>query len=151
MFASRPILEVRAPTRGRDAALDAMPEVEKTSIFGTAVHAVLRSAATTAARSTPARLAARASPPTSCGSWSRRSRTCSSTSRERRRRDRDLEDARRRAQGVPPDRRDRRTLLILLFVPAFFLLLYGYALNFDIRNVALAVAGQRSQRTRAAS
>jgi ABC-2 type transport system permease protein len=36
-------------------------------------------------------------------------------------------------------RRDRRTLLILLFVPALFLLLYGYALNFDIRNIALAV------------
>ncbi len=36
-------------------------------------------------------------------------------------------------------RRDRRTLLILLFVPAFFLFLYGYALNFDIRHVALAV------------
>jgi ABC-2 type transport system permease protein len=35
--------------------------------------------------------------------------------------------------------RDRRTLLILLFVPAFFLLVYGYALNFDIRNVRLAV------------
>jgi ABC-2 type transport system permease protein len=35
--------------------------------------------------------------------------------------------------------RDRRTLLILLFVPAFFLLLYGYALNFDIRNIKLAV------------
>jgi ABC-2 type transport system permease protein len=35
--------------------------------------------------------------------------------------------------------RDRRTLLILLFIPAFFLLLYGYALNFDIRNVRLAV------------
>ena len=35
--------------------------------------------------------------------------------------------------------RDRRSLLILLFVPAFFLLLYGYALNFDIRNVRLAV------------
>src|SRR5688572_30135061 len=35
--------------------------------------------------------------------------------------------------------RDRRTLSILLFVPAFFLLLYGYALNFDIRNVPLAV------------
>ena len=33
--------------------------------------------------------------------------------------------------------RDRRTLLILLFIPAFFLLLYGYALNFDIRHVAL--------------
>jgi ABC-2 type transport system permease protein len=35
--------------------------------------------------------------------------------------------------------RDRRTLLILLFVPAFFLLIYGYALNFDIRHVRLAV------------
>ena len=35
--------------------------------------------------------------------------------------------------------RDRRTLLILLFVPAFFLLVYGYALNFDIRHVRIAV------------
>ncbi len=35
--------------------------------------------------------------------------------------------------------RDRRTLLILLLVPAFFQLLYGYALNFDIRNLRLAV------------
>jgi ABC-2 type transport system permease protein len=38
--------------------------------------------------------------------------------------------------------RDRRTLLILLFIPAFFLLLYGYALNFDIRNISLAVEDQ---------
>ncbi|MEO8257607.1 MAG: ABC transporter permease [Acidobacteriota bacterium] len=36
--------------------------------------------------------------------------------------------------------RDRRTLVILLFVPAFFLLLYGYALNWDIRHVRFAVA-----------
>jgi ABC-2 type transport system permease protein len=35
--------------------------------------------------------------------------------------------------------RDRRTLMILIFVPAFFLLLYGYALNFDIRHIRLAV------------
>jgi ABC-2 type transport system permease protein len=35
--------------------------------------------------------------------------------------------------------RDRRTLTILLFVPAFFLLLFGYALNFDIKHVKLAV------------
>jgi ABC-2 type transport system permease protein len=35
--------------------------------------------------------------------------------------------------------RDRRTLLILLFVPVFFLLTYGYALNFDIRHVRIAV------------
>jgi ABC-type multidrug transport system permease subunit len=35
--------------------------------------------------------------------------------------------------------RDRRSLLVLLFVPAFFLLLYGYALNFDVQHIALAV------------
>jgi ABC-2 type transport system permease protein len=35
--------------------------------------------------------------------------------------------------------RDRRTLSILMFIPAFFLLLFGYALNFDVRNVRLAV------------
>ncbi len=35
--------------------------------------------------------------------------------------------------------RDRRTLSILLAAPVMFLLLYGYALNFDIRHVALAV------------
>ncbi len=35
--------------------------------------------------------------------------------------------------------RDRRTLMILVFVPAFFLLVYGYALSWDIRHVALAV------------
>jgi ABC-2 type transport system permease protein len=35
--------------------------------------------------------------------------------------------------------RDRRTLVILIFIPAFFLLLYGYALNFDIRHIKLAV------------
>ena len=40
--------------------------------------------------------------------------------------------------------RDRRTLLILVFIPVFFLLLYGYALNFDIRNVALAVEDRDS-------
>jgi drug efflux transport system permease protein len=38
--------------------------------------------------------------------------------------------------------RDKRTLLILLFVPAFFLMLYGYALNWDIRHVRLAVDDQ---------
>ena len=35
--------------------------------------------------------------------------------------------------------RDRRTLTILLFVPAFFLVVYGYALSWDIRNIRLAV------------
>jgi len=35
--------------------------------------------------------------------------------------------------------RDRRTLSILLLAPVMFLLLYGYALNFDIRHVTFAV------------
>jgi ABC-2 type transport system ATP-binding protein len=43
VFGGRPIVEVRTP-RATDAmrALDAMPDIEKTSLFGTAVHAVLR-------------------------------------------------------------------------------------------------------------
>jgi ABC-2 type transport system ATP-binding protein len=46
-FADRPLLEVRAddPVAAM-RVLDAMPEVEKTSIFGTSVHAVLKSAQT---------------------------------------------------------------------------------------------------------
>ena len=46
VFANRPIVEVRT-IRATDAmqALDAMPTVEKTSLFGTAVHAVLKDAA----------------------------------------------------------------------------------------------------------
>ena len=44
-FASRPILEVRAADPVRIMTwLDAHPAVEKTSLFGTAVHAILRSA-----------------------------------------------------------------------------------------------------------
>ena len=44
VFAGRPIVEIRTE-RAVEAmqALDAMPEVEKTSLFGTALHAVLRS------------------------------------------------------------------------------------------------------------
>ncbi|MCY4121976.1 MAG: ABC transporter permease, partial [Acidobacteria bacterium] len=46
--------------------------------------------------------------------------------------------------------RDRRTLLILVFVPALFLLLYGYALSFDVRNVPLAIQdNDRSPASRA--
>jgi ABC-2 type transport system ATP-binding protein len=44
-FASRPILEIRASDAVQAMrALDEMPEVAKTSVFGTSVHAVLRSA-----------------------------------------------------------------------------------------------------------
>jgi ABC-2 type transport system ATP-binding protein len=46
VFAGRPILELRT-ARAADAMrlLDEMPEVEKTSLFGTAVHVVVRTAA----------------------------------------------------------------------------------------------------------
>jgi len=45
VFAGRPIVEVRTP-RATEAmrVLDGLPAVEKTSLFGTAVHAVLRQA-----------------------------------------------------------------------------------------------------------
>lgn len=46
--------------------------------------------------------------------------------------------------------RDRRTLTILGFVPVFFLLLFGYALNFDVRHIRLAVQDRdRSPESRA--
>ena len=50
IFAGRPIVEIRTdrPVEAMQA-LDAMPEVEKTSLFGTALHAVLRSEAIDAA------------------------------------------------------------------------------------------------------
>jgi ABC-2 type transport system ATP-binding protein len=66
IFASRPILEVRAaePVAAM-RALDDMPEVEKTSIFGTAVHAVLRASDITP-ETIAARLTAAGIPPLAC-------------------------------------------------------------------------------------
>ena len=50
VFSGRPIMEVQAPSAvAAMRALEQLPEVEKTSLFGTAVHAVLRSRETTAA------------------------------------------------------------------------------------------------------
>src|SRR6185503_11999719 len=66
IFASRPILEVRAVDAvGAMRMLDEMPEVEKTSIFGTAVHAVLKSGDADAP-AMAARLTATGIPPVSC-------------------------------------------------------------------------------------
>jgi ABC-2 type transport system permease protein len=46
--------------------------------------------------------------------------------------------------------RDRRSLGILLFFPAFVLLLFGYALNWDVRHIRLAVDDRdRSAQSRA--
>jgi ABC-2 type transport system permease protein len=35
--------------------------------------------------------------------------------------------------------RDKRTLGVLLFVPAFMLIMFGYALNFDVKHLSLAI------------
>ena len=46
--------------------------------------------------------------------------------------------------------RDTRSLVILLFVPAFVLLMFGYALSWDIRDIPLAVDDRdRSSESRA--
>jgi ABC-2 type transport system permease protein len=45
--------------------------------------------------------------------------------------------------------RDRRTLGMLLLLPGFLLIMYGYALNFDVKHLALAVVDQeRSEASR---
>src|SRR6188508_1675661 len=77
--------------------------------------------------------------PTRRSQWSPpRSRTCSSKWPARR------GDAVRKAFAVGRKEfhqivRDRRSLAILLFFPAFVLLLFGYALNWDVRHIQLAV------------
>ena len=46
-------------------------------------------------------------------------------------------------------RRDPFSLLMLIAFPAFMLMLYGFALNFDVRHVKLAVQDRdRSARSR---
>lgn len=39
-------------------------------------------------------------------------------------------------------RRDSRSLLFLIFLPAFMLLMFGYALNFDVKHIPLAVVDE---------
>ena len=145
VFASRPILEIHAsqPVQAM-AILDKHANVEKTSLFGTAVHAVLRNASTDPAVLAAA-LRAEGIEVTSIGA------VIAVTRRRlpRRRRTR-RSGVMRKTLAVASKElrqilRDRRSLLILLFVPAFFLLLYGYALNFDIRNVQAGRAGPGSQ------
>ena len=43
-------------------------------------------------------------------------------------------------------RRDARSLLFLIFLPAFMLLMFGYALNFDVKHIPLAVVDQDGSR-----
>ena len=44
-------------------------------------------------------------------------------------------------------RRDGRSLMFMIFLPAFMLLLFGYALNFDVKHIPLAVVDEDGSRT----
>ncbi len=44
-------------------------------------------------------------------------------------------------------RRDSRSLIFMIFIPAFMLLMFGFALNFDIKHIPLAVVDQDGSRT----
>ncbi|MEO9365079.1 MAG: ABC transporter permease, partial [Nitrososphaera sp.] len=38
--------------------------------------------------------------------------------------------------------RDRRSLIVFIFVPSFMLILFGYALNLDVKDAPFAVLDQ---------
>ena len=44
-------------------------------------------------------------------------------------------------------RRDVRSLAFMAFLPAFMLLLFGFALNFDVKHIPLAVVDEDGSRT----
>jgi len=43
-------------------------------------------------------------------------------------------------------RRDTRSLIFMIFIPAFMLIMFGYALNFDVKHIPLAVVDQDNSR-----
>lgn len=43
-------------------------------------------------------------------------------------------------------RRDARSLVFMIFLPAFMLLMFGFALNFDVKHIPLAVVDQDGSR-----
>jgi ABC-2 type transport system permease protein len=43
-------------------------------------------------------------------------------------------------------RRDSRSLIFMIFIPAFMLIMFGYALNFDVKHIPLAVVDQDNSR-----
>jgi ABC-2 type transport system permease protein len=43
-------------------------------------------------------------------------------------------------------RRDSRSLIFMIFIPGFMLLMFGYALNFDVKHIPLAVLDQDGSR-----
>jgi ABC-2 type transport system permease protein len=43
-------------------------------------------------------------------------------------------------------RRDSRSLIFLIFIPTFLLVVFGFALNFDVKNIPIAVVDQDGSR-----
>ncbi|MCK7482297.1 MAG: ABC transporter permease [Candidatus Moduliflexus flocculans] len=43
-------------------------------------------------------------------------------------------------------RRDSRSLVFMIFLPAFLLVMFGFALNFDVKHIPLAVVDQDGSR-----
>ena len=117
-------------------ALDQMDEIQKTTVFGTAVHAVLKPGRIDVAALRDRLEAAGAGDREPSIASCRRSKTSFSTWSSARHDGKALAVGRKEFRQIA---RDRRSLLVLLFVPAFFLLLYGYALNFDVQHIRLAV------------
>ena len=115
-----------------------MADVEESSLFGTAVHAVLRSAARRPVDDRRPPGVAAAATWTSVDTVEPSLEDVFLDVVEKAARDmkKALAVGKKEFRQIV---RDRRTLMILLFIPVFFLLLYGYALNFDIKHVALAV------------
>ena len=143
VFAGRPIVEIRADAAGRRdarARRDAGGREDQPVRHRRARRAARRRRRRPSDRARGSQAAGRRrSTSIDAGGAVARGRV---PRRRRARRRRRRHDARRSPSYRKELRqivRDRRTLLILLFVPAFFLLLYGYALNFDIRHIALAV------------
>jgi drug efflux transport system permease protein len=44
-------------------------------------------------------------------------------------------------------RRDSRSLIFMILIPAFLLIMFGFALNFDVKHIPLAVVDQDGSRT----
>src|SRR5690606_11748334 len=95
--------------------------------------------------------------PAACGACPRRSRTCSSRScaaRAARWWGEVMLSAQRllavaRKEASQP-RRARRSMILAFALPVFLLLFFGYAINWDVTDIALAVRDEdRTQRSRA--
>ncbi len=43
-------------------------------------------------------------------------------------------------------RRDSRSLVFMIFLPAFLLVMFGFALNFDVKHIPIAVVDQDGSR-----